>query len=115
MELDKSFLKGNTSLLLLKLLDEDDMYGYQIIETLQKRSDNTFSLKAGTLYPLLHALEQQGALTSYEKTAENGKQRKYYSITKKGKNMLKDKQKDWDIYSSAINNILGGNNYAEIR
>ena len=49
-------------MLLLKLLEENDMYGYQMIEQLQQRSDNVFALKAGTLYPLLHNLEEQGLL-----------------------------------------------------
>ena len=72
-------------MLLLKLLEENDMYGYQMIEQLQQRSDNVFALKAGTLYPLLHNLEEQGLLQSYEQTADTGRKRKYYSITKAAK------------------------------
>ena len=55
---DKSLLTGSTTMLILKLLDETNMYGYQMIEELRKKSNNTFELKAGTLYPLLHILEQ---------------------------------------------------------
>ena len=54
MAIDKSLLSGSTTMLVLKLLDGQDMYGYQMIEELAKRSDHTFELKAGTLYPLLH-------------------------------------------------------------
>lgn len=50
---------GNTSVLILKLLEEKDMYGYEMIETLAARSDDTFRLKAGTLYPILHGLEKK--------------------------------------------------------
>ena len=61
-----AFVKKNmamgTSMLLLKLLEQQDMYGYQIIRELEKRSNHIFSLKEGTLYPLLHSLEQQGAV-----------------------------------------------------
>ena len=67
---------GNTSVLILKLLEEKDMYGYEMIETLAARSDDTFRLKAGTLYPILHGLEKEGFVTSYEKAAE-GRTRKY--------------------------------------
>ena len=80
MPIDKSLISGSTSMLLLKLLTEKDMYGYEMIETLRKKSNDVFELKAGTLYPLLHSLEQKGYLTSYEEEA-SGKVRKYYSIT----------------------------------
>ena len=64
MAIDKSLISGSTSMLLLRLLEEQDMYGYEMIETLQKKSNNVFVLKAGTLYPLLHALEGKNYLTS---------------------------------------------------
>ncbi len=104
-------IDSSITMLILKLLEEKDMYGYKIIEELEKKSNNIFSLKAGTLYPILHSLEQKGILTVYDETAENGKQRKYYSITKKGQKLLETKKDEWKSYSSAINNILGGVNY----
>lgn len=58
-KIDKSLLSGSTTLLLLQLLSEKDMYGYEMIETLRDRSQNIFELKAGTLYPLLHGLEEE--------------------------------------------------------
>ena len=70
MTIDKTLLSGSTATLILKLLDGQDMYGYQIIEELARRSDNTFQLKAGTLYPLLHGLEKKGLLESYEDNAD---------------------------------------------
>ena len=73
MELDKSLVSGSMSLLVLKLLEDGDLYGYQMIEELRRRSDDTFRLKAGTLYPLLHSLEEKGFVTAYEQTAESGK------------------------------------------
>ena len=105
--IDKSLLTGSTTMLLLKLLDEKDMYGYMMIEELSKKSDDTFLLKAGTLYPLLHAMEEKGFVTSYE-TSNNGRQRKYYSITKKGKGHLKEKKQEWKQYSSAVDKVLKG-------
>ena len=56
MSMDKSLLAGSTTMLVLKLLDGQDMYGYQMIEELARRSDHAFALKTGTLYPLLHSL-----------------------------------------------------------
>ena len=60
MEFDKTLLAGSTGMMVLKLLEQEDMYGDQMIETLRERSEHSFDLKAGTLYPLLHTLEQKG-------------------------------------------------------
>ena len=81
------------------------MYGYQIIEELARRSDNTFQLKAGTLYPLLHGLEEKGLLKAYEQEYA-GKTRKYYSITKEGRGVLEAKKAEWNEYKSAVTNVL---------
>ncbi len=105
MAIEKSLLSGSTSMLLLRLLEEKDMYGYEMIETLESRSNHVFSLKAGTLYPLLHSLEEKDCLTSYEQEA-NGKIRKYYRITKAGRKYLKDKKQEWQEYQTAVTNVL---------
>ena len=63
MAVDKNLISGSTMLLLLKLLNGKDMYGYEMIESLRKRSENVFELKAGTLYPLLHGMEDKGYVT----------------------------------------------------
>lgn len=113
MSIDKNLITGSTAMLILKLLDNEDMYGYQMIKTLAQKSDDTFSLKAGTLYPLLHNLENQGMVNSYEKNADSGRLRKYYSITKRGKKMLAEKENEWRVYVDAINQVLqGGESYA---
>lgn len=103
--IDKSLLSGSTTMLLLQLLQEKNMYGYEMIDTLRKRSNNVFELKAGTLYPLLHSLEEKNLLSSYEEEV-NGKVRKYYQITKEGKRFLKEKKDDWKQYSDAVVSVL---------
>lgn len=108
MKANKNLLSGSTTMLLLKLLDDKDMYGYEMIDELGKRSDDTFSLKAGTLYPLLHSLEKDGMVNSYEENADNSRVRKYYSITKDGKKLLKERETEWKIYASKINKVLYG-------
>ncbi len=107
MKIDKSLLAGSTGMLILKLLEEKDMYGYEMTDTLEKRSDNTFSLKAGTLYPLLHSLENAGYVNSREEQ-ENGRTRKYYSITEDGKRFLSDKKEEWKYFSKAVGKVLEG-------
>ncbi|PXV93456.1 DNA-binding PadR family transcriptional regulator [Lachnotalea glycerini] len=105
MAINKSLVSGSTSMLVISLLKDKDMYGYEIIDCLDKKSNNVFQLKAGTLYPLLHMLEEQNLLTSYENEV-GGKMRKYYSITKDGKKYLKAKKEEWQEYSSAVSNVL---------
>lgn len=113
MAFDKALISGSMSMLLLKLLEEKDMYGYEMIETLRSRSNNVFELKAGTLYPLLHTLEEKGLLTVYEQEV-NGKVRKYYSITKEGHKFLSGKKEEWKEYTAAVNSVLGGAVYGAI-
>lgn len=105
--IDKSLVSGSTTLLLLQLLSEKEMYGYEMIETLKARSSNVFELKAGTLYPLLHSLEDKGYLTSAEQES-GGKVRKYYRITKEGRKQLLSKKEEWETYQTAVSRVLGG-------
>ena len=113
MAIDKSLLAGSTGLLILRLLEEDDLYGYQMIERLRERSDDTFSLKAGTLYPLLHTLENQGLVQSYERTADGARVRKYYHLTDAGRTRLAEKTAEWREFSGAVERVLrGGESHA---
>ena len=105
MAVDKTLISGSMTMLLLKLLSEGDKYGYEMIDTLRQRSENVFELKAGTLYPLLHSMESKNLLTSYEKEVL-GKTRKYYSITKEGRKVLKAKEEEWKEYSQAVLHVL---------
>lgn len=105
MPVDKSIISGSLTMLLLKLLSEKDMYGYEMIETLRQKSQNVFELKAGTLYPLLHSMEEKGFLTVYEQ-AVLGKTRKYYSITEKGRGVLAKKEREWNEYAAAVKKVL---------
>lgn len=106
MAVSKNLVSGSMTMLLLKLLSEQDMYGYEMISVLRERSENVFELKAGTLYPLLHSLEEKNLLESYEQEAL-GKVRKYYSITKAGRKLLQEKETEWEEYSQAVTGVLG--------
>lgn len=105
MAIEKSLISGSMSMLILKLLSEKDMYGYEMIDTLRQKSQNVFELKAGTLYPLLHGLEEKGMLKVYEQEA-GGKIRKYYSLTKQGRGLLEKKTEEWKNYATAVTNVL---------
>lgn len=108
MELEKSLISGSMSLLVLKLLEDGDLYGYQMIAELRRRSDDTFRLRAGTLYPLLHSLEEKGLVTAYEQTADSGKARRYYHLTGQGRGALREKEDAWNVYARAVGRVLKG-------
>jgi PadR family transcriptional regulator PadR len=96
---------GGLDLLILSLLGEREMYGYEIVTELAKRSDETFMLREGTLYPLLHRLEKEGAVAAREDKAA-GRPRRYYRLTKKGGEKLAEREAEWARYSSAVNAVL---------
>ena len=110
--INKSLLSGSMETMLLKLLSEKDMYGYEMIEALRARSENVFELKAGTLYPILHALETKNYLESYEQEGV-GKVRKYYSITKDGKKYAIHRCKT-NPFTTMTSNFTGEFNEATI-
>lgn len=96
-----------TRLLVMGLLSGGDMYGYQMIVELERRSDGTFSMKEGTLYPVLHGMEKDGLVDAYEQAAPTGRMRKYYRLTRKGKEVLKTETQEWRQYSAAVDAVLG--------
>ena len=97
----------HTELLVLSLLSTADMYGYQMITELERRSDQTFRMKEGTLYPILKKMENGGYLKTYSEEVA-GRTRKYYHISDKGLDLLKTEEKEWREYSRGINSVLGG-------
>ena len=105
MAIDKTLVSGSMAMLLLKLLSEKDMYRYEMIDMIRQLSQNVFELKAGTMYPLLHSLEEKNLLTSYEEEVL-GKVRKYYSITKDGRKVLGRKKEEWQEYANAVTQVL---------
>ena len=104
---NRELVKGSTSLLLLQLLEERDMYGYELVKELEKRSSNEFSVKEGTLYPALHKLEKQEYIECYWQEQEKGPARKYYRIKDAGREMLIEKTREWNDFVSVMNKLMG--------
>jgi PadR family transcriptional regulator PadR len=103
---EKGALPGSTTMLVLALLRSEEMYGYQIIEELEKRSEEVFKLKEGTLYPILHTLEKERLVTAREAEAPNGRQRRYYRITPAGEVKLAQYRMEWAEYRKNIEHVL---------
>lgn len=106
MGINKELLKGGTAMLVLSVLESGEMYGYQIIKELEKRSETVFSLKEGTLYPILHVLEQEGLLEAYWEETQSARKRRYYRITDKGRKELARQKKEWEDYAGAVCRII---------
>ncbi len=104
---ESSFPKSNT-LLVLAMLEDNDKYGYQIIHELECRSDKTFSLKEGTLYPILHNLEEHGEVRSYERESDAGRRRRYYKLTRQGIRTLARCRQEWEKFCKSFGQVVGG-------
>jgi DNA-binding PadR family transcriptional regulator len=99
-------IKGGIDSLLLCVIVQQPMYGYQIIKELEKRSQGYFIFKEGTLYPALHRLEKAGLIRGEWQTLPNGRQRRYYHITEKGLNALAARRGQWLNFMKAMNLII---------
>ncbi len=108
MKISKELIKGSTAMLVLGVLSGEAMYGYRIIKEIEERSDKTFSMNEGTLYPVLHALEKEKCLESYWEETESARKRKYYRITEKGKKALSEKKAEWTEYATGVEKVLRG-------
>lgn len=108
MKFDKGLIAGSSTLLVLTLLESGDMYGYQMIEELSRRSNNTFQMQEGTLYPILHGLEKGKYLTSYQQQAPTGRMRKYYRLTRRGRELLEEKKAEWEAFRQGVGDVLSG-------
>jgi PadR family transcriptional regulator, regulatory protein PadR len=111
MKINKELLKGSTVILILSLLDKKSMYGYEMIKAMDEKSNGVFSFKEGTLYPILHSLENESLVEAYWSESEEGRKRKYYKLTDKGKLQLKEKKKEWDLFRSTVDTVLLDNKH----
>ncbi len=108
MDIKKELTKGSSAMLVLSVLEKEDLYGYMIIKRIAQKSDDVFSFKEGTLYPILHNFESNGYVKSYTVEVESRK-RKYYKITKKGIKALNEAKKEWDAYTVAVKKVIDVN------
>ena len=106
MNFSKELLKGSTVTLILSAIENEDMYGYKIVKVIDMKSDGAFTMKEGTLYPILHSLEENGFVESYWEECD-GRKRKYYHLTRKGEKQLTEKQQEWKVFSKSVDKVLG--------
>jgi PadR family transcriptional regulator, regulatory protein PadR len=105
MNFSRDLMRGSLDLMILSVLAEGPLYGYLIQKKLRDASGNMVRLQAGTLYPLLHRLEDAGAIASrWEKSG--GRDRKWYELTDKGNRLLRHQAVEWKRYASCMHQLL---------
>jgi PadR family transcriptional regulator len=107
VDYDREFLTGTVGVLILSLLAEREMYGYEILQEADRRSAQALRLKEGTLYPALHQMQRAGLLKSRWTEGPGGRPRKYYSLTAKGRHRATSKKRQWASIAAAMRLILG--------
>lgn len=100
-------MKGSIELLLLSLIAQRDLYGYEMIHVLKQLSDETYEMSEGTLYAALKRLERKGWIESYWYEAESSR-RKYYKMTDAGQLALETKQENWEWMDALVRKSAEG-------
>lgn len=105
----RQFKKGVLELIILKLLSQTEMYGYELVSVINSKS-SSFDIKEGTLYPILYRLEDDGLVeTRWEQLNDplkRGKPKKYYAVTKKGKDVMEQSYELWKLVAKDIFEIM---------
>lgn len=108
-----NFMNGVPELLILRLLEDTEMYGYQIVQAIRDHTDAVIVVGEGVVYPVLHTLERAGALKSRRRTVA-GRSRIYYSLTRAGSRRLTELAGQWMSVAQAVQKTLAGGRYGDV-
>src|SRR5215471_5695557 len=103
---EPALLQGTLDLLILHALQRGKMHGYAIAQTIHLLSDEELKVEEGSLYPALHRLELDGAISANWGVSENNRKAKYYEITRRGRKLIEQQQKTWVRLSAAVDRVL---------
>jgi PadR family transcriptional regulator PadR len=106
MRFDRELLKGNTATVVLAILADGPLHGYQIAKEMRRRSDDALQLGQGVLYPILHRLEERGLVSGEWEQSTGTPSRKRYAITEQGRAELLSRRSEWQAFSSAMAKVL---------
>jgi transcriptional regulator len=104
--MDSELLKGTLSLVILSLVSQRPMYGYEIAATVHELTNGSFAWREGSLYPNLHKLEADGLVDGRWEEKPTGRKRRYYHITRQGRAALSQKVRSWNGLCQGVNRIL---------
>ena len=107
VDFDRDFITGAAAVVILNLLREREMYGYEIVREAAQRSAKVFTLKEGTVYPALHEMERAGLVKAHWRESDAGRPRKYYALTATGRRRADSKRRQWASLAAAMQAILG--------
>lgn len=108
MRFDRELLKGNTATIVLAILDEGPLHGYQIAKEMRRRSADALELGQGVLYPILHRMEDRGLIVGEWEQSTGTPSRKRYVITDAGRGELRARRREWRAFSEAMSRVLDG-------
>ncbi len=106
--MEGEMLKGHLDMIVLAALAGGPAHGYAVIEEIKRRSGGAFELPEGTVYPVLHRLEESGLLSSRWTTADSGRRRRVYAMTRRGGRALAEQRALWHRFSEAIGGLFSG-------
>jgi transcriptional regulator len=98
--------QGTLDLLILKIVALGSVHGYAIAQRLQQVSRDVVQVPQGSLYPALHRLENRGLLAAAWKMTETGREAKFYSLTRKGREQFESEAASWHRLAQAVGLIL---------
>ena len=110
--MEGEMLKGHLDMIVLAALSSGPAHGYAVIQEIRRRSSGAFELPEGTIYPALHRLEKSGLLSSRWTAGESGRQRRVYSLTRRGHRALADQRAVWQRFADAIGGLFGETSHA---
>ena len=105
--MEGEMLKGHLDMIVLAALAPGPAHGYAVIEEIKRRSGGAFDLPEGPIYPVLHRLEQGGLLAGRWVTADSGRRRRVYELTRRGERALAERRAVWERFSDAIGSLFG--------
>lgn len=104
---NKELVGASTAMLILGVLKQGASYGYDIVRKMNEQAEGIFAWQEGTVYPVLHKLEQKGLVRSRWQEGPTGRRRKYYSLTIDGRAALQDGARQWEFFHQLVIRLAG--------
>ena len=112
MGIRENFKRGSIEMLILYLLTQEDMYGYQLAQEINQRSEGQFDITEGSMYPTLYRLIEKNAISDYKKLSGKRRTRVYYHVEKEGVELLEKLKEDYRAINAGVEKILSGKSAA---
>lgn len=105
MRIERELMRGAGPVAVLKLLQNGEKYGYELVEALDRQTGGVLAIGQSTLYPMLYNLEAKGVIRSTWRDSDSGRPRRYYALTAKGRKRLASEEKQWRSLAAAMGHL----------